>query len=58
MPRVRNIQQRFTQGELDPRMIARVDIDQYYGALESALNIFPIPQGVSAAGLGSSSSMN
>lgn len=45
MPRVRNIQQRFTQGEIDPRMIARVDIDQYYGALESALNVFPIPQG-------------
>lgn len=45
MPRVRTIQQRFTQGEIDPRMRARVDVDQYYGALESALNVFPIPQG-------------
>lgn len=45
MPKIRTIQQRFTQGEIDPRMRARVDVDQYYGALESALNVFPIPQG-------------
>lgn len=45
MPHVRTIQQRFTNGELDPKMIGRTDIEQYYGALESAKNVFPIPQG-------------
>lgn len=45
MPRIRTIQQRCTQGEIDPRMIARVDVDQYYGALEKAKNVFCIPQG-------------
>lgn len=45
MPRIRTIQQRTTQGEIDPRMIDRVDVDQYYGALEKAENVFCIPQG-------------
>lgn len=45
MPRFTTIQQRFTQGELDPAMIGRDDIDQYFGALASARNIFPKAQG-------------
>lgn len=45
MPRVRTIQHRFTQGELDPRMLSRTDTDQYYGAISEGLNVFPIPQG-------------
>lgn len=45
MPRFTNIQQRFTQGELDPLMLGREDIDQYYGALAKAFNIFTLPQG-------------
>lgn len=45
MPRFTTLQQRFTQGEIDPAMLARSDIDQYYGALETALNILTLPQG-------------
>lgn len=45
MPRFTTIQQRFTRGELDPRMIGRDDIDQYYGALATAQNIITLPQG-------------
>lgn len=45
MPRVRHLQQRFTQGEIDPRMVARTDIDQFYGACENMQDVFPIPQG-------------
>ncbi|MGB0817415.1 MAG: hypothetical protein ACPGQQ_00820 [Candidatus Puniceispirillaceae bacterium] len=45
MPRFTTIQQRFTQGELDPAMLARDDIDQYYGALATAQNILTLPQG-------------
>ena len=36
MPRFTTNQQRFTQGELDPDMLAREDIDQYFGALATA----------------------
>lgn len=45
MPRFSTIQQRFTQGELDPIMLGRDDIDQYYGALARALDVFTLPQG-------------
>lgn len=45
MPRIRHIQQRTTIGELDPKLKGRTDIDQYYGALEKALNVLPIAQG-------------
>ena len=45
MPRFTTIQQRFTQGELDPSMVARDDVDQYYGALATAKNILTLPQG-------------
>lgn len=45
MPRVKTLQTRFTQGELDPLMIGRVDIDQYYGACAKMQGVLPIPQG-------------
>lgn len=45
MPRIRTMQSRFTNGELDPQMIGRVDIEQYYGAAETMQNVFPLPQG-------------
>lgn len=45
MPRFTTVQQRFTQGELDPTMIARDDIDRYYGALASAKDIITLAQG-------------
>lgn len=45
MPVVKNIQQRFVHGELDPQMLARVDIDQYYGAAEKMENAWPLVQG-------------
>lgn len=45
MPRFTTIQQRFTQGELDPAMLARDDIDQYYGAVAQAKNVLTLPQG-------------
>lgn len=41
----RLIQQRFTQGELDPKMLGRTDIDQYYGAAEKMTNVIALPQG-------------
>lgn len=39
------IQHRFTQGELDPKMLGRSDIDQYYGAAETMENIITLTQG-------------
>jgi hypothetical protein len=42
---VRAIQQRFTQGELDPKMLGRSDIEQYSGAAETMHNIIALPQG-------------
>lgn len=45
MPVIETIQQRFTQGEIDPKVIGRSDMDRYYGALAKATNIFTIPQG-------------
>tara|TARA_B100001248_G_scaffold239629_1_gene205038 strand:+ start:15334 stop:17409 length:2076 start_codon:yes stop_codon:yes gene_type:complete len=39
------LQQRFTQGEIDPLMVGRSDIDQYYGAVSTAKNVITIPQG-------------
>lgn len=41
----RLLQQRFTQGELDPKMFGRSDIEQYYGAMATAENIVSLPQG-------------
>lgn len=45
MPRVRTIQQRFTNGEIDPKMKGRTDLEQYYGAAETMTNVLTIPQG-------------
>ncbi len=41
----RTIQHRFTQGELDPKMLGRSDIDQYYGAAETMENVITLTQG-------------
>jgi len=41
----RTIQHRFTQGELDPKMLGRSDIDQYYGAAETMRNVVTLTQG-------------
>ena len=45
MPRFKTLQTRFTQGEIDPLMIGRVDVDQYYGAAAALRNVFTLPQG-------------
>lgn len=45
MPKFKTLQTRFTQGELDPLMIGRSDVDQYYGAAALLRNVFTIPQG-------------
>lgn len=39
------IQRRFTQGELDPKMLGRSDIDQYSGAAETMQNVIGLTQG-------------
>ena len=39
------IQHRFTQGELDPKLLGRTDIDQYGGAAETMQNIVTQTQG-------------
>lgn len=41
----KTIQRRFTQGELDPRMLGRSDIDQYFGAAETMTNVLVLTQG-------------
>lgn len=41
----RTIQHRFSQGELDPKMLGRSDIDQYYGAAETMENVITLTQG-------------
>ena len=38
-------QSNFTQGEVDPLMHGRVDIEQYYSALDRAKNVMIMPQG-------------
>lgn len=45
MGKFTTIQQRFTQGEIDPAMIARDDVDKFYGALATASNVLTLPQG-------------
>jgi len=42
---VYNLQSNTNRGELDPRLVSRIDIDAYYNGLSSALNMLPIPQG-------------
>lgn len=45
MSRVINIQNSFTSGELDPKLIARDDIKAYDAGLTTALNVVVLPQG-------------
>jgi len=45
MSRVVQVQTNFTSGELDPKLRARIDLQQYYNGLESATNIIVQPQG-------------
>lgn len=45
MPRIRTEQQRFTKGEIDPLMLERGDIDQYYGGVAKAYNCISLRQG-------------
>jgi len=45
MSRVIQVQTNFTSGELDPKLRARIDLQQYYNGLESATNIVVQPQG-------------
>jgi|TARA_R110000787_G_scaffold11685_6_gene38334 hypothetical protein len=45
MSRVVRIQTNFASGEVDPLLRARIDLAQYYNALETATNVFILPQG-------------
>ena len=45
MSRAVTIQTNFTTGEVDPLLKARIDINQYYNALETARNVLIQPQG-------------
>jgi len=45
MAKIKTIQQRFTRGEIDPKMLSRADLDQYFASSETMTNVFCIPQG-------------
>ncbi len=45
MGRVYALQNNFTVGMLDPLMLARVDIDQYYGGCKDLTNVVCLPHG-------------
>ncbi len=45
MTRAVTIQSNFTTGEIDPLLRSRIDINQYYNALEQARNVLIQPQG-------------
>lgn len=45
MSRIIRVQTNFTSGELDPKLRARIDLQQYYNGLETAQNIVVQPQG-------------
>ena len=45
MSRVVSIQTNFSAGEMDPLLRSRIDLAQYYNALETATNAFILPQG-------------
>lgn len=45
MSRIIRVQTNFTSGELDPKLRARIDLNQYYNGLETAQNIVVQPQG-------------
>ena len=45
MSRIVQVQTNFTSGEIDPKIHGRIDLQQYYNALETAQNIVVQPQG-------------
>jgi len=45
MSRIVQIQTNFSVGEIDPLLRARIDLKQYYSALETATNVIIQPQG-------------
>lgn len=45
MSRVIRVQTNFTSGELDPKLRARIDLQQYFNGMETAQNIVVQPQG-------------
>ena len=45
MPKVWSMQSNFTSGELDPKLLGRVDLAVYYNAARQARNVTPIVQG-------------
>jgi len=45
MSRIIRVQTNFTSGELDPKLRARIDLQQYYNGLDTAQNVVVQPQG-------------
>ena len=45
MSRVQQYQSSFTNGELDPLLRGRIDLQQYYSSVETADNVIFEPQG-------------
>jgi hypothetical protein len=45
MPKVWSMQSNFTSGELDPKLLGRVDLAIYYNGARRARNVTPIIQG-------------
>lgn len=45
MPKVWTMQSNFTSGELDPKLLGRVDLAVYYNAARKARNVTPLIQG-------------
>ena len=45
MAKTRFIQSSFVSGELSPLLKGRIDINQYYQAVETAENVVIVPQG-------------
>jgi len=45
MPKVWTMQSNFTSGELDPKLLGRVDLAVYYNAARQARNVTPLVQG-------------
>jgi hypothetical protein len=45
MSRIVTVQSNFTSGEIDPKINARIDLQQYYNALDTAQNVTILPQG-------------
>ena len=45
MSRIVSVQSNFTTGEIDPKINARIDLQQYYNGLQTAKNVTILPQG-------------